>query len=62
MSKRSYQQITTLNICLFFIFRLDQSDIPKMCSHNAAAAVAVGRKDLAQVTHLNYLLMITTFS
>ncbi|XP_041375687.1 GATOR complex protein WDR59-like isoform X2 [Gigantopelta aegis] len=28
---------------------LDLYDIPKMCSHNAAAAAAVGRKDLSQI-------------
>ncbi|XP_046339697.1 GATOR complex protein WDR59-like isoform X11 [Haliotis rufescens] len=30
-------------------YKLDLSDIPGMCSHNAAAAAVVGRKDLVQI-------------
>ena len=30
-------------------FRIDRSNIPAMCSHNAKAASAVGRRDLVQV-------------
>ncbi|XP_046545035.1 GATOR complex protein WDR59-like isoform X1 [Haliotis rubra] len=41
--------LLTVNKQLAENYKLDLSDIPGMCSHNAAAAATVGRKDLVQI-------------